>query len=94
MEIISFAEILTAVVMVVGGQQSLEYYRRKKLRNGNSSSDRRRDSLSSADREFVSNCFTTLGMQLTNERLKQTRDIEAFVRTENEATREVIRSRD
>ena len=94
MEIISFAEILTAVVMVVGGQQSLEYYRRKKLRDGNAGSDRRRDSLSSADREFMKGCFDTLGMQLTNDRLQQTREIEAFVRTENEATREVIRSRD
>ena len=99
MEIISFAEILTAVVMVLGGQQGFAVYRRKKFLNGRPGSDRRRDSvsssgMSSSDKEFIKTCFDSLAMQMTNDCLKQTMDLAEVVRTENEATRVAVRDRD
>ena len=96
MEITSFAEILTAVVLVLGGQQGFSIYRRKKFLNGHSESDRRRDSksfggMSPVDREFIKTCFDSLAMQLTNDRMQQTREIEATVRIESAATRVAVR---
>lgn len=93
MELFPFAEIFTAVVMVLGGQQGISAYRRRKFLNGNSGSDRRKDVLSSSDKEFVKTCFDTLNMQLTNDRLQQTRELEAVIRTENAATRVAVRDR-
>lgn len=98
MEIFSFAEIFTAVVMVLGGQQGISMYRRKKFLNGDSRSDRRRDSvpssgMSSSDKEFIKTCFDSLGMQLTNDRLQQTMEITEAIRTEGAATRIAVRDR-
>ena len=96
MEIISFAEIFTTVVLFLGGQQGFAAYRRRKFLNGHVESDRRRDSksfggMSPSDKEFIKSCFDALAMQLTNDRMRQTRDIEATVRNEGAATRVAVR---
>ncbi len=93
MEIFNFAEILTAVILVLGGQQGFAAYRRKKFLNGNPGSDRRRGTLSGADREFIKTCFDTLGMQLANDLLLQTKEIAQTVRDEGSSTRIAVRDR-
>lgn len=93
MEISNFAEILTAVAIFLGGQQGFAMYRRKKFLNGNPGSDRRRDTMSGADREFIKTCFDSLAMQLTNDRLLQTKEITEAVRTEGASTRIAVRDR-
>lgn len=93
MEIINFAEMFTAVALFLGGQQGFAAYRRKKFLNGHHGSDRRRDTLSGSDKEFIKTCFETLGMQLTNDCLLQTKEITEAVRTEGAATRIAVRDR-
>ena len=93
MEIFNFAEIFTAVVMVLGGQQGIAIYRRKKFLNGHHGSDRRRDTMSGADKEFIKTCFDSLGLQLANDLLLQTKEITQTVRDENSATRIAVRDR-
>lgn len=95
MDIMGFTEILTAVAMVLGGQQGFELYKRRRILNGNSD-DRRRNpgsngGLSSSDKEFIRSCFDNLGMQITNGRMQQTRDLEAAIRAEGSATRVAVR---
>ncbi len=98
MEIFSFVEIFTAVVMVLGGQQGFAAYRRRKFLNGHIESDRRRDSksvggMTSADRDFIKSCFDSLTMQIENVCVRQTMEISEAVRTEAAATRVAVRDR-
>jgi hypothetical protein len=93
MEIYSFAEIFTAVIMVVGGQQGFAAYRRKKFLNGHPGSDRRRDTMSGADKEFIKTCFDSLGLQLERDLLLQTKEITQTVRDEGASTRIAVRDR-
>lgn len=98
MEIISVAEIFTAIVMVLGGQRGFAMYNRKRFLNGRPGSDRRRESgsfsgMSSSDKDFIKTCFDSLGMQLANDRLLQTKEITEAIRTEGAATRIAVRDR-
>ena len=96
-EIVHFAEMFTAVAVFLGGQQGFAMYQRKKFLNGNPKSDRRRDSVSSGmsvpDKEFIRTCFDSLGLQLTNDRLLQTKEITEAIRNEGAATRIAVRDR-
>ena len=93
MEIINFAEMFTAVALFLGGQQGFAAYRRRKFLNGHQGSDRRRDTMSGADKEFIKTCFDSLGLQLSNDRLVQTKEITEAVRDEGTATRIAVRDR-
>jgi len=95
MEFFSFAEIITAVVMVLGGQKGFEIYKRKRFANGNGH-ERRRNSFADSDKEFIRGCFENqtkeLGMSMKNDRLVLVGEIKDFVRSDGENTRTVVRS--
>jgi len=96
MEFFSFAEIMTAVVMVLGGQKGFEIYKRKRFENGNGK-ERRRNSFADSDKEFLRECFSNqtkeVGLETRNDRLELMIGLKEIVQTEGEKTRSVIRSR-
>ncbi len=91
MEFFSFAEIITAVVMVLGGQKGFEIYKRKRFANGNGH-ERRRNSFSDSDKTFLRDCFgeqsKELGKSMENDRLK----LVMAIRDEGEKTRTAVRA--
>ena len=94
MDLMVFAQIMTAVGMVLGGQKGMEIYKRKRFANGNGGQDpdRRRNSLSIVDKEFIRGCFNSLEQSMENDRLKTCRDLEEAIRDEGKETRIVVRS--
>ena len=94
MDLMVFAQILTAVGMVLGGQKGMEIYKRKRFANGNGGQDpdRRRNSLSNVDKEFIRSCFNSLELSIENDRLKICRDLGGAIQDEGEKTRVVVRS--
>ena len=95
MEFFSFAEIMTAVVMVLGGQKGFEIYRRRKHANGNGQ-ERRRNSFADSDKKFIRECFENqtkeMGMAMKNDRLMLVGELKDFIRSDGESTRTVVRS--
>jgi len=79
MEFISFAEILTAVVVVLGSQKGYDLY--KKKRNGGSNPG---NSFSDNDKEFIKGCFNTHRLELVSE-------LKDFIRDDGDSTREAVR---
>jgi len=90
MEFISFAEILTAVVIVLGGQVGLKkgysVYRRR--RNGGSNPG---NSFSDGDKEFIKGCFNELGLNMKADRLELVAKLKDFIRDDGDSTREAVR---
>ena len=96
MEFFSFAEIISAVVLVLGGQKGFEIYKRKRFANGNGH-ERRRNSFADSDKEFLRECFENqtkeLGKSTETSDLKLAMEFGKIVRSEGEKTRSVVRSR-
>ena len=99
MELFSFAEIVTAVMLVLGGQKGFEIYKRKKHSNGGRdrrSSSGNHNSFSASDKEFIENCFKvqTKEMVLTkkSDRLELVANIGDIIRDEGKSMRETVRS--
>ncbi len=98
MEMFSFAEILTAVVMVLGGQKGYEVYKRKQYKNG-TRRDRRNgggNSFSDSDKDFVRECFDIHTKEITllrkNDRLELVSELKDFIRHDGESTRTAVRA--
>lgn len=95
MEFFSFAEIMTAVVMVLGTQKGYEVYKRKKFANGNGH-ERRRNSFADSDKDFIQGCFETqtkeMGLTMKNDRLELAKEFKEIIQTEGEKTRSTVRS--
>ncbi|KKK76743.1 hypothetical protein LCGC14_2860570 [marine sediment metagenome] len=99
MELFSFAEILTAVVIVLGGQKGFEFYRKKRYSNGRHdrrSSSNRNSSFSEGDRSFIQGCFENqtkeMGLEMRSDRLELMIGIKEIIQSEGEKTRSVVRS--
>ena len=93
MEFSSFAEIITAVVMVLSGQKGFEVYKKKRFSNGGR--DRRSssgNSLAQSDKDFIGSCFKDQTKDMENDRLKLVMTLSAIVREENGKTRSAMRS--
>ena len=94
MDLMVFAQIMTAVGMVLGGQKGMEIYKRKRFANGNGGQypERRRNSFSNADKDFIRGCFSSLELSMENDRLKTCRELEEAIRDEGKQTRDEVRS--